>query len=151
MKKTILLLSACMLFSLWGFSLRITQENVPAAVKEAFAKKFPTATNVTYAMEKSDYEITFKEKEVGMSANFNSKGEWLETETIMIESDLPKDVLTSAATNYVGFVMTNITKVEGPNKVVNYEMDLKKGKTGYQVKFSPKGDILKKTELKKDK
>src|ERR1035437_3536484 len=120
MKKVMLLLSVCMLFSLWGFSLKITPENVPASVKEAFAKKFPAATNITYAMEKSDYEVTFKDKEVGMSANFNSKGEWLETETIMIESDLPKDVLTSAATNYVGFVTTNITKVEGRTNAVNY-------------------------------
>jgi hypothetical protein len=84
-----------------------------------------------------------------MSANFNSKGEWLETETIMIESDLPKEVLTSTATNFVGFVMTEITKVEGPNNVLNYEMNLKKNKESYEVKFSPKGEILKKTPIKK--
>ena len=84
-----------------------------------------------------------------MSANFNSKGEWLETETIMIESDLPKTVLTSAATNFVGFTMTEITKVEGPNNVLSYEMKLKKNKESYEVKFSPKGEILKKTPIKK--
>ncbi|MEI7491886.1 MAG: PepSY-like domain-containing protein [Bacteroidota bacterium] len=149
MKKLVVLLSVCMLFSLLGFAQTITPDKVPAAVKEAFAKKFPVATGVKYEMEKNDYEVTFKEKGIGMSANFNSSGEWLETETIMIESDLPKDVLTSAATNFAGFVMTEITRVEGPDNVLNYEMNLKKNKEFYEVKFSPKGEILKKTPLKK--
>ena len=149
MKKLIVLLSACLLISLMGYTQTITSEKIPAAVKEAFAKKFPAATNVNYKMEKKDYEFTFKDKGVGMSANFNSAGEWLETETIMIESDLPKDVLTSVATNFVGFMITDIAKVEGPDKVLNYEMNLKKDKVGYEVKFSPKGEILKKTPLKK--
>jgi hypothetical protein len=149
MKKIIVFLTACMLISLIGYSQEVTPDKVPAPVKEAFAKKFPAATNVKYLMEKKDYEVTFKDKGVGMSANFNPSGEWLETETIMIESDLPKEVLTSVATNFVGFVITEVTKIDGPDNVLNYEMNLKKGKESYEVKFSPKGDILKKTPLKK--
>jgi hypothetical protein len=149
MKKIIVLWSAFLLISFMGFTQTITSEKVPAVVKESFAKKFPTATDIKYGMEKKDYEISFKEKGVGMSANFNPTGEWLETETIMIESDLPKEVLTSVATNFVGFIITEVTKVEGPDKVLNYEMNLKKGTAGYEVKFSPKGDILKKTPVRK--
>ena len=149
MKKITILLLTCLLFGFWGYTQTITSEKVPAPVKESFAKKFPAATDVKYEMEKKDYEVTFKDKGVGMSANFNSKGEWLETETIMIESDLPKEVLTSVATNFVGYNITTITKVESPDNVLNYEMNLKKGKEGYEVKFSPKGEILKKTPLKK--
>ena len=149
MKKLIVLMSAFLLFSLMGFTQKIAPEKVPADVKQAFAKKFPTVTDVNYEMEKKDYEVSFKEKGVGMSVIFNSSGEWLETKTIIIESDLPKKVLTSAATNFVGFMITEVTKVESPDKVVNYEMHLKKNKEGYEVKFSPKGVILKKTKLKK--
>jgi len=79
-------------------------EKVPATVKESIVKKFPAATSVVYKMEKADYKVTFKETAVGMFANFNSKGKWLEAQTSMIESDLPKEVLTSVATNFVGFV-----------------------------------------------
>jgi Putative beta-lactamase-inhibitor-like, PepSY-like len=143
------LLSACLLISLMGYSQEITPEKFPAAVKETFAKKFPAATYVKYQIKKKDFEVAFKDNGVGMSANFNSKGEWLETETVMIESDLPKEVLTSVATNFVGFMITEVTKTEGPDKVLNYEMNLKKGKECYEVKFSPKGEILKKTPLKK--
>ncbi len=149
MKKIIGLLSACLLIGLMGYAQPTTPENVPAPVKEAFAKKFPAVTDVRYKMVKTDYEISFKEKGVGMSADFNSKGEWLETETIMIGSDLPKEVLTSVAANFVGFLTTNITKVEGPDNVVSYKMNLKKGTEGFLVKFSPKGEILNKTPLMK--
>ena len=149
MKKIIVMLSACLLISLLGYSQEIKPEKVPATVKESFAKKFPTAISVAYQMERTDYKVTFKDKTVGMSANFNSKGEWLETQTIMIESDLPKEVLTSVATNFVGFVITDITKIDGPDNVLNYEMHLKKGTVAEKVKFSPKGEILKKTPLKK--
>jgi hypothetical protein len=148
MKKIIVMLLACVLFGFGGFTQTIPPEKVPAPVKESFVKKFPAATYVKYEMENKDYEVSFKDKGVGMSANFNSKGEWLETETIMIESDLPKEVLTSVATNFVGFNITEVTKVEGPDKVLNYEMNLKKGKEGVEVKFTPKGEILKKTPLK---
>jgi uncharacterized membrane protein YkoI len=151
MKKLIILLSACLLFSLMGYTQNITSDKVPTPVKQAFAKKFPAATDVKYEMEKKDYEVTFKDKEVGMSANFNSKGVWLETETVINESDLPKKVSTSVAKNFAGFNISEVTKIEGPGKVLNYEMDLKKDKEGYEVKFSPKGDILKKTPLKKEK
>ena len=149
MKKIIVLLSVCLLFAAFGYNQTIQADKVPAPVKESFAKKFPAATFVSYKMEKTDYKVTFKDKGVGMSANFNSKGEWLETETVMIESDLPKEVLTSVASNFVGYVITEITKIDGPDNVLNYEMHLKKGTDAYKVKFSPKGDILKRTPLKK--
>ena len=149
MKKIIVLLSVCLLFAFFGYTETIPATKVPAPVKESFAKKFPAATSVEYNMEKTDYKISFKDKAVGMSANFNSRGEWLETQTIMIESDLPKEVLTSVATNFIGFVITDITKIDGPDNVLNYEMHLKKGTVAEMVKFSPKGEILKKTHLKK--
>ena len=55
MKKIIVLLSACLLISLMGFTQKLTADKVPAPVKEAFAKKFPAATEVKYEMEKKDY------------------------------------------------------------------------------------------------
>lgn len=149
MKKIVVLLSACLLISLMGFTQEVTVDNVPAPVKESFAKKFPDATYIKYGMENKDYEVSFKVKGVGKSANFNPSGEWLETETVMIESDLPKEVLTSVATNFAGFLITEVAKVDGPNDVLNYEVNLKKDKVSYEVKLTPKGEILKKTQLKK--
>ena len=151
MKKIIVLLSTCLLVSLVGYSQKITPEKVPSHVKQAFAKKFPSATNIKYEMEKKDYEINFKEKGVEMSANFDPAGNWLETETEIKESNLPKEVSASVAKNFKGFKISEIARVETPEKGLIYEMDLKNDKEGYEVQFSLKGDILKKEPLKKEK
>ena len=151
MKKIIVLLSACLLISLMGFTQKITPDEVPAPVKQAFAKKFPGATDVKYELEKKDYEINFKDKGVEMSANFDATGKWLETETEIKVSDLPKEVSASVAKNFAGFKISEVAKTETLDKGLIYEMDLKKNKEGFEVQFSPKGDMLKKTPLKKEK
>jgi len=151
MKKIILLLSVCLLISLMGVTQKVTPDKVPAPVKQAFAKKFPAATDVKYEMEKKDYEINFKDKGVEMSANFDATGKWLETETEIKVTDLPKEVSASVAKNFAGFKISEVAKTETPEKGLIYEMDLKKDKEGFEVQFSPKGDILKKTPLKKEK
>ena len=151
MKKIIVLLSACLLISLMGFTQKITPDEVPAPVKQAFAKKFPGATDVKYELEKKDYEINFKDKGVEMSANFDATGKWLETETEIKVSDLPKEVSASVAKNFAGFKISEVAKTETLDKGLIYEMDLKKDKEGFEVQFSMKGDILKKTPLKKEK
>jgi len=151
MKKIIVMLSAFLLISLMGYTQKLTADKVPAPVKEAFAKKFPAATDVKYEMEKKDYEINFKDKGVEMSANFDATGKRLETETEIKVSDLPKEVSASVAKNFAGFKISEIAKTETPDKGLVYEMDLKKDKEGFEVQFSSKGDILKKTPLKKEK
>ena len=151
MKKIVIVLSACLLISLMGYSQKITPDKVPAPVKQAFAKKFPTATDIKYEMEKKDYEINFKDKGVEMSANFDATGKWLETETEMKESDLPKEVSASEVKNFTGFKISEVAKVETSNKELIYEIEIKKGKERNEIQFSPNGDILKITPVNKEK
>jgi Putative beta-lactamase-inhibitor-like, PepSY-like len=149
MKKIVVLLSACLLISLMGYSQKITPEKIPAPVKQAFAKKFPAATDVKYEMEKKAYEVTFKDKGIEMSANFDATGKWLETETAIKESDLPKEVTAAVAKDFAGFKISEVAKIETTDKPLIYEMNLKNDKEGYEAQFSTKGDVLKKTPLKK--
>jgi hypothetical protein len=148
MKKFIILISAFLMISLMGVTQIIEPEKVPADTQQAFAKKFPSATDTKYEMGKKDYEVSFKENGIAKSANFNTSGEWLETVTMIAETDLPKQVLTSVARNFAGFTMSIVSKVENSNKVEYYEMYLKMNTKSYDVKFSPKGVVLKKTRLK---
>ena len=152
MKKIITLLSACLFISLMGFSQKekVFPEDVPAAVNQAFANKFPDATDIHYQMENKDYEINFKFNGVETSANFDPTGKWLETETGLKQSELPKEVIASISKNFAGFKLSEIGKVETPSHGVSYEMDLKKGNEGYEVQFNAKGDILSKVPLKKE-
>ena len=126
-------------------------EQLPDAVKQAFTKMFPAATDVVIGMENSDFEINFIDKAVEMSANFDAAGKWLETETEIKASDLPKEVSASAAKNFPAYKISEVAKVETPDKGLCYEMDVNNGKEGFEVQISPKGDILNKKPLKKEK
>ena len=149
MKKIVVLLSACLLFSFMGYTQELTPDKVPTSVLQAFAKKFPAATEVKYELKHNNYEIAFRDKGVRGFAKFNPTGKWLDTKTAIVESDLPKEVSASIARDFAGFKSSEVTTVELPDKPLFYMMDLKKGNEGYKVHFSPKGVVLKKTPLKK--
>ena len=148
MKKIIFLMSVSLLISLMVHSQKITPDKVSARVKQAFAEKFPGATNVRYEMEKKDYEINFKNKGVEMSANFDATGRWLETETEIKVSALPKEVADSVERNFSGFKIFEVAKTETPEMGIFYEMILKKDSELYEARFSPQGEMTKKTPLK---
>ena len=149
MKKIVVLLSACLLFSFMGYTQKITPDKVPTAVLQAFAKKFPAATEVIYELKHNNYEIAFRDKGVRAFTKFNPTGKWLDTKTAIVESDLPKEVSASIAKDFADFKISEVTVIETPDKPLFYMMDLKKGNEGYKVHFSAKGDVLKKTPLKK--
>jgi hypothetical protein len=150
MKKFVVLLTVCLIFSIAGYSQVIAPEKVPVPVKKAFSKKFPAAVDVKYEMEKKDYEITFKDEGTEMSAIFDATGAWIETETEIKASDLPAEVSASVKKNFPGFKLSEIVRTETPTMGFSYEMDMKKAKEGYEVQFSLKGEILKKTPLEEE-
>jgi hypothetical protein len=149
MKKISLFLSACLLISFMGFTQKVTPDKVPAAVLQAFSKKFPAATDVKYELKKNNYLISCREKGVRVFANYDPAGKWLETKSAIIESDLPKEVSAALARDFAGFKVSEITTVESPDNPLFYQMDLKKGTEGYIAQISPKGDVMKKTPMKK--
>jgi hypothetical protein len=149
MKKLIVMLSAFLLISLMGYTQKLTPDKVPTSVLQAFTKKFPAATEVNYELKNNNYEIAYRDKGIRGFAKFNPTGKWLETRTEIVESDLPKEVSASASKDFPGFKVSEVTTVETPDKPLFYKMDLKKGNEGYKVQFSSKGDVLKKTPLKK--
>ena len=79
------------------------QVKVPEAVKNAFAKMFPGATNVKWGKENAkEYEAEFKLNKQAVSANFGLDGSWVETETVIPVTDLPAAVTTAINTKYPG-------------------------------------------------
>lgn len=70
-----------------------SQKSAPAAVREAFSKKFPGVSDVDWGKENSqEWEAEFEQTGKDMSANFRADGTWLETETEIQVADLPASV-----------------------------------------------------------
>ena len=119
---------------------------IPTAVNDAFAKQFAKGTDVEWSLEKADvYEAEFMLDKTEMSALFDAKGTLLETETPVLENDLPKTVKDSLAKIFAGYTLKEIEKVDTKG-VISYEMEVKKASV---VSFDTKGKLVK-NEVKKD-
>ena len=101
---------------------------VPKAVKNAFAAKYPNATNVKWGKENAkEYEAEFKSGNTAVSANFGLDGSWVETETVIPIADLPAAVSTAVTSKNPGAVISMAEKTEMPGGKLHYEVAFKVG------------------------
>jgi len=123
--------------------------NVPELVKKAFTDKYPLAKKVEWSLEKEgEYEAEFYLNKAEMSVNIDAKGNVLEVETEISETELPQSVKTALAKDFVGYKLDEIEKAEA-NGVIAYELEAKKEKKKYELVFDASGKVLKKEEKKK--
>jgi hypothetical protein len=138
--KKLLLATVCML----AISISTFAVDVPKAVAEAFAKKFPAATNIKWAKENAkEYEAEFKLNGKSISANFLTNGSWVETESEINAAELPAAITTAVKTKYVNAVILKIFKIETATGKVKYETEFKTGNKKKEMIFDAEGNILK--------
>ncbi len=102
---------------------RISTEKVPAAVKTAFQKAFPKATDIDWEKENNAFEAEF-ELETGeeITAVFSPEGVLLEIEQEMTVSTLPQPVLDALKGKRIKEA-SKITKADG---AIVYEAEVKR-------------------------
>jgi hypothetical protein len=128
-----------------------SQKNAPDNVKKEFAKKYPAAQSVKWDSEEAnEWEAEFKINGTEMSASFDNKGVWLETESEISAKDLPASVTNTIAKDFAGFKTGEVSANETP-QMKGYEVALKKGEATLEVVFDNSGKVIKKTEVKKEK
>ncbi len=139
MKKYTFILTAFFLaISFTAFS----QTNVPAVVKTAFGKKFPTVKKADWGKEgKTNWEAEFELKEKEMSANFDLQGNWTETETDLEEDAVPAVVMNVLKTKFAGYKVKDAAFTETP-KFSAYEIVIKKGGSKKEITIDKTGKIL---------
>lgn len=147
--KKYLLTAMTVICSAMLFAQEIPAEKVPSEVKTAFQSKFPDAKKVEWEMEDGLYEAEFKMKGNEMSATFDSKGIWKETETEIKVKNLPKAVSNMLANEFPGFEIDEACQVESAEHGSCYEVEIEKGDEEMEVLLKADGTILKK-EMSKD-
>ena len=154
MKKFVFLLSV-IIASASASAQKITKENLPPSVAAAFKAKFSIAEKTTWEMDYDKYEAEFTVGKGEFSATFDKEGKWLETETYLKPSDLPKAIKEKLSQKYgelSGYKIEEAVKAE-TEKETTYEVDIKRGEIFYELTFDEKGQLLreeKKSETKKD-
>jgi hypothetical protein len=113
---------------------------VPVAVKQSLAKKYPNATKVTWEKEKGNYEANWGGKSgEDTSVTFTPKGEFVEEGDAIPVTQLPPAVFEYVKTNYKG------TKIKEAGRVTNaagkkmFEAEIK----GKDLLFDQKGKFIK--------
>ncbi len=118
------------------------QSKVPATVKAAFGKKFPTVKKVDWDKEgKTQWEAEFELKEKEMSANFDLQGNWKETETDLEKDEVPAVVMNVLKAKFPGYKVKDAAFTETP-KFSAYEIAIKKGESKKEITIDKTGKIL---------
>lgn len=147
MKNIIILLFMSALIASPAFG----QKTVPENVKKEFAKKYPAAQAVKWGSEEAnEWEAEFKMNGKEMSASYDEKGTWLESETEIGAKDLPTAVTGTLTKEFAGYKASEMSIFEDPT-MKGYEIALKKGEAGIEVVIDNSGKVIKKTEMKKEK
>ena len=81
-------------------TISCSAQTIPAEVKTAFEKSFPNTTVKKWDKEDGNFEANFSKDGKTMSATFDAKGKWLETETDIKLTELPASVSSYVKTKY---------------------------------------------------
>lgn len=153
MKKLFLLTVCVAFFSIYCVQAQEKSKKVevPSAVKSAFDAKYPKAEKVNWGIEKQgEYEAEFILNGIEASANFDSKGQFMEFETEIKESELPQTIKTTLAKDFAGYKIGDIAKSTNAKGIVNYEMEASKGKDKFEISFDANGKLLNKKVAKEE-
>jgi Putative beta-lactamase-inhibitor-like, PepSY-like len=114
-------------------------QTIPAVVTTAFAKSFPNTPVKKWDKEDGNYEANFSKDGATMSATFDAKGNWLETETDIKVSELPASVTSYINANYKGATVKEAAIISNPESKKLFEAEVK----GKDLLFDEQGKFLK--------
>jgi outer membrane lipoprotein-sorting protein len=150
--KKLLVLFVCISLVVCVSAMNQKDEKIPATAKTGFAAKFPTAQKVKWRIENpGEFEAEFTINGVESSALLNDKGNVLETEAEIKESELPQAVKATIAKDFIGYKLDEIEKATDAKGVTTFEMEAAKGKNKLEISFDANGKLLSKEPLKEEK
>jgi len=119
---------------------KITENKVPAAVRQSLAKKYPAAVKVTWEKENDNYEANWGGKSgEDMSVQFTPDGNFVEQVKAIPVHELPASVLSYVKVHYKGAKITEAGKITDAKGATLYEAEVK----GKDVVFDENGKFVK--------
>lgn len=126
------------------------KNEVPKAVADAFAQKFPDISKVKWDKENdTEWEAEFKLNSVEYSAIFENNGTWKETEHEINMSEIPEAVTAVLTIDYADYKVKE-SEISETSEGMVYEFEIKNGKTEMEIAIDKSGRVTKKEEKHKD-
>jgi len=134
----ILLIGLC--FNVHTVAQTLKSSDVPSAVKDALAKKYPAAKKTTWEKEKNNFEANWggKSRE-DMSVQLTPNGTFVEQVVAIPTTQLPDAVTNYVKKNYKGVKITEAGKVTDAKGTHMFEAEVK----GKDLIFDEKGNFIK--------
>ena len=129
---------------------KIKESEVPANVKEAFAKKYPGIKAEEWEKEGLDFEAEFDMNKGEYSAVFDANGMFKEEEQEIKITDLPKGIAAFCEKEFAGYKISEAARIVDASNVVTYEAELKKGKEEFDAIFDDQGKFIKRSGAEND-
>lgn len=122
----------------------LTPEQVPGAVRQGLQAKFPTVKVAEWKIKSDkDYEAEFTLKGTEIAAKFDSTGKWLETESAVSRSKVPKTVRATVSKEFKGYKVVERQSVQRWNEErLVYELHLENASEIVKAQFAADGSIL---------
>ena len=144
MKTLMLIVVTFLAVNSVSIAQKVKPENVPSSVMTAFKSKFPDVSKVKWSLEKAnEYEAEFKQDGKGKSANFSGDGTWLETETEISKSLLPKVVVDAITKQYSNYKIEETELSETPANSSFYSVTIEVNEKKFDVEIKPNGELIK--------
>lgn len=124
-------------------SASLPAAKVPAGVVQAYQSEFPGDRQVEWKL-KSDgnYEAEFVLKGVDIAAKFSPAGRWLETETTIPATELPKAVASAIARDFPGYRVIETQRLDDANHRLLLEVHLENSTEVLKTQFEPGGKLV---------
>lgn len=136
MKKLILL----SLFFAFGL---VFASNAPEAIQKQFELRFPGATDVTWERENPKgwiAEFIWNDRNVWV--NYAYSTQWVETQTQIQVSELPKAVVETIESFYPDWKVMVATKIENSKNEVLYKAAIQKDAKLQEIVLKEEGTLL---------
>ena len=119
-------LAASALLTTSAIAQKVKNSDVPAAVKEALVKKYPSAAGVAWEKEKGNFEANWggRSKEDN-SVVFTPDGSFVEQVVAIPINTLPPGVAAYVKAHYPGAKITEAGKVTDAMGKTSYEAEVK--------------------------
>ena len=127
-----------------AWAQELAPELVPPTVKQAVQARFPTAKAVAWKLKTDkNYEAEFTLKGTEIAAKFDSASKWLETESAISRSQVPKAVRTAVARQFAAYKVVERQTVQRCNEErLIYELHLENATDVVKAWFSVDGAVL---------
>jgi len=133
------------LFVLFAAIVNAQIRKIPAEVTDAFKERYPHAEKVSWKDNLTNFEAQFTLNGYKMSADFNSKGEWIDSERKIRFEELPTAVQDGfSKSKYTDWEKTDIIELDKNGDDLQYRILVKKSSVQKKyLYFDTNGKLLR--------